>query len=198
MCPSLTKAFTMLPSFKTAKNRENKYPAMILNCILSKKVWLFWFWVKLKRKIVKPILYRKHIQHLGIEHWPWNKFISLTITPRELSRQNFGAQISRKRNYIFCIHLNVSSKKIFKNKTFEKMIFFVSFKWRLEVTANIHICKKHCGYKLSIIAENLKSLSMIHLRKKLYQQKHKSDISRDKKVSAKKWIYNFVYKFSLE
>lgn len=131
--------------------------------------------MKLKRKIVKPILYRKHIQHLGIEHW------------------------SREKGITYSAFIKTSlQKKIFKNKTFEKMIYFVSFQWRLEVTANIHKCKKHCGYKLSIIAENLKSLSMIHLRKKLYQQKHKSDISRDKKVSAKKWIYNFVYKFRLE
>lgn len=33
VCPSMTKVFTMLPSFNTAKNTENKYPAMILNCI---------------------------------------------------------------------------------------------------------------------------------------------------------------------
>lgn len=43
------------------------------------------------------------------------------------------------------------------------MTFFVSFGWRLKITANIYMYKRLCCYRPSINAENLNVISLIPL-----------------------------------
>lgn len=137
-----------------------------LFCTEKKTAIFFLFMTKIKRKTFKSIILKikpliktqireKKIRHSGTEPGsPGHKSTTLTTELREPSLQNFGvpnlknAWIDFKTNFIFYSFESVSiewkNKKIQIQKI-EKLRFFISFRWRPEVTTDVRIYERHCG-----------------------------------------------------
>lgn len=87
--------------------------------------------------------------------------------------QYLGSKISWKKGITYsAFYQNVSigkkkTRKIFQGKKVETIISFVSFRWWMEVTENVYLCKGHIGYRpyIHVYVEYLKFLSLIPFKK---------------------------------
>lgn len=87
--------------------------------------------------------------------------------------QYLGSKISWKKGITYSAfyqHVSIGKKKtrkIFQGKKVETIISFVSFRWWMEVTENVYLCKGHIGYRpyIHVYVEYLKFLSLIPFKK---------------------------------
>lgn len=108
-----------------------------------------------------------------------NHYDAGTIVSQHLCPMLILKQITFYDIIIIVSLLTIKTRKILEKQTRWNKAGF-TFRWRPEITANVHICYRLCGYRMFLINRNLKVLSSILSEKNEAHKHTKCKLFRDR------------------